>query len=69
MVNYVQQLHLRSLLRDIDSWMDWLDQEDGYDLAKGKDNSLVSFFVYKSLFEAFYLLKVFIIIFSHVVLR
>ena len=43
MVNYVQQLHLRSLLRDIDSWMDWLDQEDGYDLAKGKDNSLVSF--------------------------
>ena len=43
MVNYVQQLHLRSLLRDIDSWMDWLDEEDGYDLAKGKDNSLVSF--------------------------
>ena len=43
MVNYVQQLHLRSLLGDIDSWMDWLDQEDGYDLAEGKDNSLVSF--------------------------
>ena len=60
MVNYVQQLQFSSLLRDIDSWMDWLEKEDQYDLPKVGDESLVSFLfpsLWYVLFETFYLLK------------
>ena len=47
-VNYTQQLHFSSLLRDIDKWMDWLQKGDKLEQSKVKDKSLVSLLLLES---------------------